>query len=275
VKDLVAVSFGAGLNSTALLWIMYERGIRPDVVLFADTGGEMPRTYDHAHAVQEWAGMVGWRFEWISRTEYHGAKWEGVDGKKAETLEEECLQRGEMPSIAYGSAGCSGNWKRRPMDRFLKQWPEAIRAWENGAKVQRWIGIDADEAHRSAHLVPDRRFSYHRPLVDWDIGRPECHQAVERSPFGVVGKSACFFCPATKKGAILALREEHPELLERALAIEGASQEYNHTAKGLGRRWSWAQFLAAEDAQSKLPFMDFQDPPSMPCGCADDSEDDD
>lgn len=273
--DPIAVSFGAGLNSTALLWLMHERGIQPNVVLFSDTGGELPRTYEHVANVQKWAESIGWQFEWISRHDNPGPKWNGVNGKVPETLEEECVLRGQLPSIAYGTAGCSANWKRIPMDRFLRSWPEARRSWDRGGKVQRWIGIDADESHRSANLKDDKLFSYHRPLVDWDIGRDECHEAISRAPFGFVGKSACFFCPSMRKPAILALRKDYPELLERALELEEASQAYNKgSIKGLGRSWSWKNFLAAEDAQGKLNFESFPEPPPMPCGCADDSDED-
>ena len=34
------VSYGGGKNSTAMLVLMYANGIKPDAILFADTGGE-------------------------------------------------------------------------------------------------------------------------------------------------------------------------------------------------------------------------------------------
>jgi hypothetical protein len=36
------VTWGGGVNSTAMLVGMKQRGIRPDRILFADTGGEKP-----------------------------------------------------------------------------------------------------------------------------------------------------------------------------------------------------------------------------------------
>jgi len=39
----MVVSYGGGVNSTAVLVGMVERGIRPDAILFADTGGEHPQ----------------------------------------------------------------------------------------------------------------------------------------------------------------------------------------------------------------------------------------
>ena len=40
----LAVAYGAGVDSTALLVGFVERGIRPEYILFADTGGEKAET---------------------------------------------------------------------------------------------------------------------------------------------------------------------------------------------------------------------------------------
>ena len=56
-------------------------------------------------------------------------------------------------------------------------------------------------------------------------------------------KSACFYCPASKKPEILWLREQHPDLLERAVRIERNAQDSLLTVRGLGRSYSWEAFL--------------------------------
>ncbi len=43
--SLLVVSYGVGLDSTAMLVEMHNRGMRPDLILFSDTGGEKPETY--------------------------------------------------------------------------------------------------------------------------------------------------------------------------------------------------------------------------------------
>lgn len=48
---MIVVNFGGGTNSTALLVGMHERGIRPDVIVFSDTGSEVPHTYAHLAAM--------------------------------------------------------------------------------------------------------------------------------------------------------------------------------------------------------------------------------
>ena len=41
----IAVAYGGGSNSTALLLRFHELGIVPNLILFADTGGERPDVY--------------------------------------------------------------------------------------------------------------------------------------------------------------------------------------------------------------------------------------
>ena len=40
------VSFGGGTNSTAMIIGMHQNKIPIDLILFADTGGEQPHTYE-------------------------------------------------------------------------------------------------------------------------------------------------------------------------------------------------------------------------------------
>ncbi|HKP11689.1 MAG TPA: hypothetical protein VJZ91_06245 [Blastocatellia bacterium] len=41
-RPLLVVALGLGRDSIAMLVVIYELGIRPDLILFADTGGEKP-----------------------------------------------------------------------------------------------------------------------------------------------------------------------------------------------------------------------------------------
>lgn len=41
----LVVAYGMGVDSTAVLVGLQQRGIRPDLILFADTGDEKPATY--------------------------------------------------------------------------------------------------------------------------------------------------------------------------------------------------------------------------------------
>ena len=244
------------MNSTALLVGLVARNTPPDVVLFSDTGGERPETYRHVAEMEAWCQQRSIEFVRVT----NGGRGQGA------TLEENCLNRKELPSLAYGFKGCSVKWKRQPMDRWLSQWQPAVDAWERGEKVMRFIGIDAGERHRAV-LTEDKLHTYQYPLVDWEWGRDECIAAIATAGLVPPPKSSCFFCPAMRRSEILAMRDAHPDLMDRALAIEENAEA--HTVVGLGRNWKWSDVIRQDDAQGKL----WPDPPEMTCGCMDDGAD--
>jgi hypothetical protein len=255
---MLVVSYGGGTNSTAMLVGFVERGIVPDVITFADTGGEKPPTYQYVDFFSRW--LIEHGMPEITVVRYDG---------KYDTLENECLGSGTLPSLAYGYKKCSQKWKLYPQDKFLKQHPMAISTWESGGKVKKAIGYDAGEAHRSIHIKEDDKYSYWYPLIDWVWNRDRCVAEIEKVGIPSPPKSACFFCPATRKGEILQMRNCYPDLVDRAINIErtAMSNEDNpiRSIVGLGRNWSWEQFLRSNDEQREL----FDDQGSIPCMCFD------
>lgn len=260
-----SVSFGGGLNSTALLAAMHARGERPTWILFADTGGEHAHTYEHVEHVRGWLARIGWPdITVVSNADPAGARHGHV------SLEDECLRNKTLPSLAYGFKGCSVKWKRQPMERWLAAQPEAQATWGRGERVTVCIGIDAGEAHRSAALVetPHAKFAYRRPLVEWGIDRDGCEALVRQAGLQVPHKSACWFCPANKKREVLTLHREHPDLFARAVAMERNAAANNSTVRGLGRHYSWEGLARADAAQARL----WPETIDSPCMCADGTE---
>jgi len=245
---------------------LYERDTPPDLILFADTGGEYEETYAFLDVFDDW--LAERKMPRVTRIS-------NADREEAphSSLEQECLTNGTLPSLAFGFKGCSAKWKRQPMDRYLAAWAPAKEAWANGEKVTRLIGIDYEEQHRSAELCSQehKRWIYRRPLIDWVWGRDECREAVERVGLEAPRKSACWFCPATKKHEVLALAAERTELFERAVGMEHNAQSRGglKTVRGLGRSWSWEALVEADKAQLKL----FPEAVEEACGCYDGSDD--
>ena len=232
----VVVSFGGGLNSTAMLceWAT-RKCLPPHKIIFADTGGERPDVYEHVAKFSDW--LVGAGFPKIDVA---------VKGGRKETLEEYSLRREELPSLAYGRKGCSWKFKIEPQDREVNHFPPAKREWKNGGKVVKLIGYGYEEQRRiSLAKIEDDKYYYRFPLNEWRMDRDACAASVRRAGLPVPGKSSCFFCPASRKPEILALP---PELLARAIRIEDTARASGklQTSQGLGRRFAWRDFIAGE-----------------------------
>jgi hypothetical protein len=261
ISSLLAVAFGGGTNSTAMLCGFRERGIKPDLITFADTGGESPHTYEHVLEMD-----LQCRVWWGIGIETVRQLFEG----EFEGLESECIRGKKLPSLAYGSKACSMKYKIQPQTVALKQWMDAMDARE----VTRAIGYDAGESHRAVDITGEdlksgRTAHNWFPLIEWNWRRVDCIAAIKRHGLTQPGKSSCFFCPAMKRGEILRLKDEQPELFARAVAME--SNAITTRNMGLtGRSLRWADIGAQDDRQARLwDFLDEKDESETPCGCYD------
>ena len=276
----LVVAYGLGVNSTAMLVEFAKRGIVPDMILFADTGGEKPETYAYLPVIESYLKEV--KFPPVVTVRYE-PKWAAYH-----TLEGQCLHTGTLPSIAYGGRSCAAKYKRQPQDKMITTtFPPAelvargkrvVRAigFDAGegrrtyAGVVKAVGLDAGESHRLTWAKPDpdaqerkpsreawldaHFFTYWYALRDWGMDRAACERSIRAAGLPVPVKSACWFCPASKKKEIVWLREHHPDLLERALALEANAQPNLTSVVGLGRSFSWSEFLT-----------DLDDTPLFPC----------
>lgn len=251
----LVVSWGGGVNSTAMIIGMFDRQIVPDLILFADTGGEKPETYDYLQTFQEYLGEICFPFLTIVKND-------GMYG----TLEKNCLDNEMLPSLAYGFKSCSQKYKRRPQDKFCDRWQPAIACWDAGRRVAKAIGYDfGPRDARRANIKDDEKYHYIYPLIGWKWDRSACERAIVGAGLPLPPKSACFFCPAMQKHEVIQLAQDHPELMERALEMERLALPNLQTCKGLGRQWSWANLIKADRQQIKL----MPEAPPIACECFD------
>lgn len=242
---MILVAFGGGTNSTAMLVGLHERGERPDLILFSDTGGEKPHTYQHVEEVSAWCERVG--FPAIQSVRAANT-----------TLEADCLRRKTLPSIVFGFKTCSQRFKGEPQEKFVNNWPPAREVWARGEKVSKLVGYDAGEERR-VRPYDDPKYANRYPLIEWQWDREECIAAIARAGLAQPGKSACFFCPSSKKDEIHDLQRRYPDLMERALAMEDNAE--TSSVEGLGRNFSWRIFLHGDPRQTHLF------PPDIACEC--------
>ncbi|MFV2057336.1 MAG: phosphoadenosine phosphosulfate reductase [Thiohalomonadales bacterium] len=226
------VCYGGGINSTAMIVEMVNRGISIDLILFADTGGEKPHTYKFIKTFNKWLKSNGC-------LEVTRVQTQDINGSYI-SLEYRCLITDSLPSKAYGFSSCSDKYKIRPQNKYINNWSPAKEEWKAGRKINKYIGFDAGESHRNKKYSDDK-YNFVAPLIAWDYDREYCIRIIADEGLPSPGKSSCFYCPHNKKHEILEIQREYPELMRRALKME--SNANLTTIKGLGRRFSWREFL--------------------------------
>lgn len=125
---MIVASFGGGVNSTAMLIGMVERGEKCDLILFADTGWEKPHTYEHIVDFSAW--LIAHRMPVITTVK-----------SPTRTLETDCIIRKALPSVAYGFKTCSQRFKMQPQEKYLNSLETK--------DFTKLIGFDADEPQRA------------------------------------------------------------------------------------------------------------------------------
>lgn len=205
------INFGAGTNSWALALACLERGFTPHWVLFADTGSETPETYASVERFHQWCINHGWPFEIV--------RWIRQDGS-FESIHDNCLRTGYLPSKAYGLAGCTSKWKIQPMQRWRKEhgFAESAIAIGYDAGEKRRVEKAAERYCSDPELDLTQELPWY-PLVAWGMDRLACFRL--NRAWGIeVGKSSCWCCPNMREREWTELKEQHPELYTIAEQIE-------------------------------------------------------
>ena len=176
-REPVLISFGGGLNSTAMIVAMIKLGEPIDAILFADTGAEKPETYGHVKRLSEWIKSNGYP--------------EITIVKRNETLEDYCLERNMLPSLAYGFNQCSGDFKIKPIHQWVKNWDKAQMVWSKGQKVLKCIGFGSGDRDRvrAAKFKDDHpsKYDLRFPLIEMQLNREMCRDVIKQDGI-VTGK---------------------------------------------------------------------------------------
>ena len=240
-RQPLVVAYGLGVDSSAMLIGLAQRGIRPDLILFADTGGEKPETYLYAPIMQAWLRDASFpQFE-VVRYQPPVAPYDSLYGN--------CWENETLPSLAFGRKSCSLKWKREPQDRRVRRWAPALETWHAGMKVRKLIGFEAgEERRRYGDQGDDPQYDYWYPLMDWGWDRAACERVIAAAGLPVPVKSACYYCPASKKPELVELGRMHPDLYARAVRLEDRYRAGRHfraggqrSTEGLGRRFAWRE----------------------------------
>ena len=193
VRHICGIS--GGKDSSALA--VYLRDEVPEMeYFFCDTGAELPETY-----------------EYLNRLEVVLAK--PIQRLNAERGFDHWFEvfRGALPSPQM--RWCTKNMKIKPIEEWIGDDP-AIS----------YVAIRADEANRTGYVSTKTNLESRFPFIEDDIDHAGVMRILEDAGIGLPTyyewrtRSGCYFCFYQRKAEWVGLADRHPELFERAVAIE-------------------------------------------------------
>jgi len=197
-------SFGGGVQTTAAVILIAQGEIEEvDELIFADTVSEKPETY--------------WYMENYIKP---------ILKKLNKPL---TIIKSHLPSYSYGDMyahywrlatipsviqrRCTDHFKLRPIAKYYK-----------GQEVEMMIGFSLDEAHRSRKkrtLWANESY----PLIEMQITAADCRRIIQDYGYPIPTKSSCFFCQYQRVPEWNWLKNNHPDLFQKALDLEAHFHE--------------------------------------------------
>lgn len=196
------LSYGAGLNSTALLVYLVNNKLPLDEVVFADTGGETPETYKHLKVTEEYLRL-------------HKIPLIILQSKRG-TLYDTCARRKVIPSQVW--RWCTRDYKITPIHAHYRRFNQPI--------VQ-YLGISYEERDRVKASGKDFiKNSF--PLIENKINRQGCLDLIlsDSFDFPAPQRSGCFFCPFNSLSRWREVFDNHKDLFLKARLLEESSKHY-------------------------------------------------
>ena len=221
VRHICGIS--GGKDSSALAVHLRDRV--PDMeYFFCDTGAELPETYEYLTRLEVILGKP------IVRLNAH----RGFD----HWFE---VFRGTLPSPQM--RWCTKNMKIKP-----------IEAWVGEAPALSYVAIRADESNRKGYISTKPNIRTRFPFIEDGIDRDGVTRILEDAGIGLPNyyewrtRSGCYFCFYQRKAEWIGLAERHPELFERAVAIEqkvlrdaGLDGDADFGSQAMhGRQYTWS-----------------------------------
>jgi len=183
------LSFGAGVNSTALYLLLEQMNVKFEAI-FVNHETDYPETYEYIDYLRD----QGFEITEI-KPNYEGYS----------SLYEYCKFRKFLPSIYL--RWCTSRFKLKPIWKFVER-PCVMH-----------IGISAEEKHRILCKQP-KAITGKWLLVEEGITRRECVRMIKDAGLKVPRKSGCWICPFQGKKQLRRLHREHPDLFDKLIELE-------------------------------------------------------
>lgn len=228
VRHICGIS--GGKDSSALAVYMRDRVPHMEY-FFCDTGAELPETYEYLDKLETALG------EPIARLNARKGfdHWFNV-------------YRGALPSPQM--RWCTKKMKIEPLEE-----------WIGESQAISYVAIRADESGRKGYISTKANINAVFPFIEDGITHDGVLRILEEAGIGLPKyyewrtRSGCYFCFYQRKAEWIGLAEKHPDLWERAVAIEqkvmkdaGADGDASFGRYGMrGRQYTWSGGESLQD----------------------------
>ena len=221
VRHICGIS--GGKDSSALA--VHLRGRVPDIeYFFCDTGAELPETYEYLTRLEV---ILGKPIRHLNAARGFDHWFE--------------VFRGALPSPQM--RWCTKNMKIKPIEDWIGDEP-AIS----------YVAIRADESNRKGYISTKPNIETVFPFVEDGVDQQGVLRILEDAGIGLPGyyewrtRSGCYFCFFQRKAEWVGLADRHPDLFERAVAIEqkvlrdaGVTGDADFSRQAMsGRQYTWS-----------------------------------
>lgn len=199
------LSYGGGIQTIAMCVLVTTGKLpRPDYVIAADTGREMPTTWEYADTyARPLLATVGLDLHIAS----HELATVDLYGKNGDLLLPVFTSTGKL------STYCSNEWKARVVHRYARNILGIKDAMIN------WIGFSMDEKKRVKGEA-----GRHYPLLDLMLTREDCKHIITGAGLPLPPKSRCKMCPHQSPDEWLEVYDQ-PDQWAEAVAIDEEVRE--------------------------------------------------
>lgn len=226
------LSLGAGVQSStmALMADRGEFGVKPDAMVFADTGWEPPSVYEHL----EWLkNNISIPLHITSKGNIRDdiMKAMGPEGNRFAsapffTKNPDSNKKGML------RRQCTREYKITPLTKKMRELMGVLprKRFPKDKYIEVWIGISMDEVQR---IKPSReRWQMNRwPLVEKKLSRQDCLDWYNDKDYKRPAKSACIGCPFHDDPFWIDMKRNRPEEFEDACKIDETIRKGNTKVK--------------------------------------------
>jgi hypothetical protein len=195
-----------------------------DGIIFADTGGELPHTYENIQKIKKLSEDNGIEFVIVKRSDFIEDKYKSLEDCFFERYHK---KNGEKSDWAYSQTPiflnrnggtvvlrhqCASNFKIFPQVKYLR------KKYGKDTIIVNYIGISTDEIQR-VKPAREKNFENEFPLIKHRLSRNHCLHYLDNLGWNV-RKSRCYFCGFQSPSNWKEVKQQYPEYFNKAIKID-------------------------------------------------------